>query len=264
MHQPPDPASRASRKSHLTVLTSPSSVPHFPAEDAKLRATSLATRRGGNGGNSLEVLQQFAPASALALHLVATLPSRDSAATAKVLSSFGGEGRVDLSQCIHREDQTEAASCYVIRSEATGSRTIVNHNGLADMTAEEFRPVAEAFREKEADTWWHFEVCRHASEYSVPPQGGPPPRSTRLCADRGLGGGGRESGGENLVAKYRVNNKQGRVPETTLQCIQYLRRHLPQSRVSVEVEKPGRDGLRELASEADVVIYSRSWAEVSF
>jgi hypothetical protein len=30
----------------------------------------------------------------------------------------------------------------------------------------------------------------------------------------------------------------------------------------VEVEKPGRDGLLELAAEADVVFYSKTWAEV--
>ncbi|KAL1847662.1 hypothetical protein VTK73DRAFT_10302 [Phialemonium thermophilum] len=56
---------------------------------------------------------------------------------------------------------------------------------------------------------------------------------------------------------------QGRIPETTLQCIRYLRRELPESRVSVEVEKPNREGLRELAAEADLVFYSRTWAEVS-
>jgi ketohexokinase len=32
--------------------------------------------------------------------------------------------------------------------------------------------------------------------------------------------------------------------------------------VSVEVEKPGRAGLQELAEEADVVFYSKSWAQV--
>lgn len=56
---------------------------------------------------------------------------------------------------------------------------------------------------------------------------------------------------------------QGRTPETTLQCIQHLRRHLPRSRISVEVEKSGRAGLRELAKEADIVFYSKTWAEVS-
>ena len=32
--------------------------------------------------------------------------------------------------------------------------------------------------------------------------------------------------------------------------------------VSVEVEKPAREGLRELAAEADVVFYSKTWAQV--
>lgn len=58
--------------------------------------------------------------------------------------------------------------------------------------------------------------------------------------------------------------KQGRTPDTTLKCIQHLRRRLPRSRISVEVEKPGRPRLRELAGDADVVFYSKSWAEVSW
>lgn len=60
----------------------------------------------------------------------------------------------------------------------------------------------------------------------------------------------------------REDARQGRIPETTLEWIQHLRHHMPQSRISVEVEKPGREGLRALAGEADVVFYSRSWAEV--
>lgn len=137
---------------------SPTSVPHFPAEDAKLRATSLKTRRGGNCGNSLEVLQQYVPDD-LGLHLVTVLPRRECAATKKVLSSFGG-ARVDLSHSVYRENQTEAASCYVLQSQATGSRTIVSHNSLDNMTVEEFAGAAVAFEDRESQTWWHFEVCR--------------------------------------------------------------------------------------------------------
>lgn len=55
---------------------------------------------------------------------------------------------------------------------------------------------------------------------------------------------------------------QGRVPDVTLGCIHYLQQHFPHARVSVEVEKPGRDGLQELAVEADVVFYSKGWALV--
>lgn len=56
--------------------------------------------------------------------------------------------------------------------------------------------------------------------------------------------------------------EKGRIPETTLACIRHLRRVSPRSTISVEVEKPNRDGLDALAAEADAVFYSRSWAEV--
>lgn len=71
-----------------------------------------------------------------------------------------------------------------------------------------------------------------------------------LCASRSVG---------VVLTKQHL---QGRIPEVTLRCIQHLRRNFAGCRVSVEVEKPSREGLRELAAEADVVFYSRSWAEV--
>lgn len=42
-----------------------------------------------------------------------------------------------------------------------------------------------------------------------------------------------------------------------------MRSILPNARISVEVEKPGRQGLEELAAQVDVVFYSKAWAEVS-
>lgn len=248
----------------------PRSVPHFPEEDSKLRATSLSVRRGGNCPNSLEVLQQLLRTSAdsissgskvddkaaaatpafsglqagcgtrIQAHLVSPLPGRASAATAQIKSSFGahqGPDSIDFSRCLYRQGHEAPASSYVLRSAATGSRTVVNHNDLPDMTVEEFTAVVESLQADEAERdqgrrqwWWHFE---------------------------------------------------GRVPDTTLECMRILRRAYGRGndggsssssdrpgdddalRISVEVEKPGRQGLRELAAEADVVFYSRSWAEVS-
>jgi hypothetical protein len=57
---------------------------------------------------------------------------------------------------------------------------------------------------------------------------------------------------------------QGRIPETTLSCIRHIRQIYPEAKISVEVEKPGREGLRDLAAAADLVFYSRSWAEVIY
>lgn len=160
-----------------TILT----VPHFPEEDSKLRATSLSIRRGGNCPNSLEVLQQLlshsssyssssssstsvaaAHSNDVKLHLVTCLPARSSSATRRIASSFNTEGPVDvdLSHCLYREGHAEAASSYVVRSLETGSRTMVNYSDLPEMSTAEFEMVARAFASnKDAeDTWWHFEV----------------------------------------------------------------------------------------------------------
>lgn len=54
---------------------------------------------------------------------------------------------------------------------------------------------------------------------------------------------------------------QGRIPDVTLRCIRYVRAKYSAG-VSVEAEKPCREGLEKLAAEADVVFYSKTWAEV--
>ncbi|EJT80521.1 hypothetical protein GGTG_00517 [Gaeumannomyces tritici R3-111a-1] len=213
------------------------SVPYFPEEDSKLRATSSQVRRGGNCGNTLEVLQQLLQGGEASgggdissgsssktgavhtqLHLLSPLPDASSPAAAQILGSFesGGGGGcfiVGSDLCLHRVGMTLPASSYIIRSEATGSRTIVSQVPLAEMTKDEFAGAVAAFATSNSDetaqdqSWWHFE---------------------------------------------------GRIPETTLWCIRHLRCVLPSATVSVEVEKPGREGLPELAAEADVVFYSKS------
>lgn len=59
---------------------------------------------------------------------------------------------------------------------------------------------------------------------------------------------------------------EGRTPDVTLQCVRYLRglerMRKGRIRISVECEKPERVGMLDVAAEADVVVYSRLWAEV--
>ncbi|KAG6040465.1 hypothetical protein E4U41_000465 [Claviceps citrina] len=203
------------------------SVPNFPPEDSKLRATHLQVRTGGNCPNALQVLQQLLlllPPNqhAVQLHLLCSLPDKDAPSTKRLLDSLRRQQQqqepspvVDLGHCFYRKGHTEPASSYVIRSRERDSRTIVNYNALPEMSFGEFAAVMEAFADEGwvgdgEETWWHFE---------------------------------------------------GRIPDTTLSCIRLLRQRLPSAKISVEVEKPGREGLAELAAEADVVFYSRSWAE---
>jgi ketohexokinase len=157
------------RLRQLTLRALHCSVPVFPEEDSKLRATRLQARRGGNVCNSLEVIEhllaQRKHANEVALHLVTCLPSRASPATAKLLSSFGPGSAIDVSHCLCREDKTEPASSYVIRSQHNGSRTIVNFSDLEEMTLPEFAAIAASFR-GERETWWHFEVCDRATAHT--------------------------------------------------------------------------------------------------
>ena len=161
-------------------------MPHFPEEDSKLRATSLQVRRGGNCPNTLEALQRLldlhwarrseeigidggsdrTAACGIRPHLITCLPSTQSPAydtIAKSLMSSSQDGErgpppIDLTSCILRTPH-DAAGSYIIRSEATGTRTVVNYNGLDEMTAVEFMEAAHRFVSNGGeDVWFHFEV----------------------------------------------------------------------------------------------------------
>lgn len=143
----------------------------------------MSKRRGGNGANTLEVLSHLREVSRhipngpkradlddlrpAKLSMMAVLPNAQSTASKMIKASLPG---VNLKQCIYRDDHEEAASSYIIRSTQSGSRTIVNHNALLDMTLEEFIERAQEFNEEDRDTndgtceWWHFEVF-----FTLPP-----------------------------------------------------------------------------------------------
>lgn len=136
-------------------------MPFFPDEDSKLRASSLTVRRGGNCPNSLEVLQQLLdrqPGHNVTPYLISALPSAESPAAAKIRESFGKGSIVNLEKCIYHPGYSEPASSYIIRSEATGSRTLVNYNDLPEATVDDFKSVANDLLLGGGRTWWHFEV----------------------------------------------------------------------------------------------------------
>jgi ketohexokinase len=54
---------------------------------------------------------------------------------------------------------------------------------------------------------------------------------------------------------------EGRIPEVLLECVQWLRTEYPSVKISIECEKPERTRMVEVARYADVVFYSRLWAE---
>ncbi|KAF2670061.1 Ribokinase-like protein [Microthyrium microscopicum] len=126
-----------------TILT----VPYYPSEDDKLRATTQHIRRGGNVGNSAEVLAQLhkSPPS-----VVAPISTQNPGDYPMIRESLPG---VEL-WGIDRKD-TETPRSYIIRSKETGSRTIVSLNNMGELQLDEFVRVAE--EKGEGVMWWHFE-----------------------------------------------------------------------------------------------------------
>lgn len=96
----------------------------------------------------------------VALDLVAVLPSRSSPGSQLIRDSLGPA--VSFDHCIYRENISDPASSYVIRSQSTDSRTIINFNELPEMTVDEFRCIVSQLNDTD-DYWFHFEVnepCR--------------------------------------------------------------------------------------------------------
>lgn len=91
------------------------------------------------------------------LHLITVLPNRNSGDTQQVIESFGKYSPINFGHSIYRENATEAASCYIIQSKATGSRTLVNYKPLEEMTVGEFVKITGQFS-VQGESWWHFEV----------------------------------------------------------------------------------------------------------
>jgi ketohexokinase len=120
----------------------------------------------------LEVLQQLTQHAPLnqspILDLITVLPARSSVASEQIRSAF--KPRVRLDHCIYRDQFTEPASSYIIKSQSTGSRTIVNYNELPEMTVEEFSRIADDLGPRA--TWVHFEVrCMSQGFLGAPPWG---------------------------------------------------------------------------------------------
>lgn len=129
---------------------------------------------------------------------------------------------VHMGLCLHR-DALDAPSSYIIQSAASQSRTVVSANTLEEMSVGEFEERVRGV---------------------VP----------------GAGSTGQAAGGDGMVWIHF----EGRNPGVVLQCVRWLRRTYRSGRVwvSVECEKPEREGMRDVAALADVVFYSRLWAEV--
>lgn len=116
----------------------------YPEEDDEVRALEQDVRRGGNATNTLVTLAQLGHRCAWAGTL------GDDAASEQILADLGRHG-VDASLCV-RHAGGHTPTSYVTLSRASGSRTIVHHRDLPELSAQAF-----SLLELDRFDWVHFE-----------------------------------------------------------------------------------------------------------
>lgn len=99
------------------------SLPWFPKEDEKLRATAVTTRVGGNIPNTLNVLSQVSFSDDRLIFISAFATKSVSQRLTDTLSQRNVQVAGVWRECF------ENPSSWILRSKETGSRTIVNSNG---------------------------------------------------------------------------------------------------------------------------------------
>jgi ketohexokinase len=120
------------------------SVPHHPAEDEELRASSLRIAAGGNAANTARVLRGLGHEVTLA----AVLSDHPAAAPLEAALRRAG---IDLTPC-RRVAGTPPLSAILL-SQPNGSRTIVHHRATPEYGLDEFaRLDLSRWR------WAHFEA----------------------------------------------------------------------------------------------------------
>jgi ketohexokinase len=134
----------------IATLDIVNAVAAYPPEDAEVRAAGQRIARGGNVANTLDVLAQLGRRCAWAGVLAAD------AGAVRILADLDACG-IDHAQAVRVPGGTTPTS-YITLSRATGSRTIVHHRDLPELTAADFARVPLA-----PYGWVHFEG-RHPAE----------------------------------------------------------------------------------------------------
>ncbi|CAJ0625279.1 7852_t:CDS:2 [Entrophospora sp. SA101] len=190
-------------------------VDKFPSEDGKQRAQRVEKRRGGNSVNTLTVLSQF---PLTRCHFMGSMASKE--ASAFLIQDFQAHN-IKTSTCIHRNNANHSPIAYILHSDSTGSRTIVNYNSIDELTFDEFKHEFD-------------KVC-----------------TEEMIED------------DDKIVPFDWIHFEGRNAEEEAKMIDYIDTKEWRSKVivSVELEKPYRINLEILIHRADVLFFSRAFAE---
>jgi len=129
----------------ISTLDIVNTVDGYPAEDSEVRACAQAIRSGGNACNSAKVLQQLG----ISTHLLAN--TADDISANFILDELKQQ-KITTSLC-PIENNSSTPTSYITLNKHNGSRTIVHHRQLDELSAIYFNKlILDKF------DWLHFEA----------------------------------------------------------------------------------------------------------
>jgi len=129
----------------ISTLDIINTVDGYPAEDSEVRACEQAIRTGGNACNSAKVLQQLG----LSTYLLAN--TADDLSANFILGELKQQ-KINTSLC-PIENNSSTPTSYITLNTHNGSRTIVHHRQLNELSANYFNKlILDDF------DWLHFEA----------------------------------------------------------------------------------------------------------
>jgi ketohexokinase len=121
-------------------------VDKYPDEDEKVSTSCVETRRGGNSGNSLEVICQLKKNQRI--YFLGAFGQSADTALAQDLTKIG----VSLEFSVFRP-QVENSTSYIVSTKTT--RAVINYNPVEDMSWQEFSRCLSSLHPSK--NWFHFE-----------------------------------------------------------------------------------------------------------
>jgi ketohexokinase len=129
----------------ISTLDIINTVDGYPAEDSEVRACEQAIRTGGNACNSAKVLQQLGISASLLANTADDL-------SADFIFGELKQQKINTSLC-SVESHSATPTSYITVNKHNGSRTIVHHRQLNELSADYFNELT-----LDAFDWLHFEA----------------------------------------------------------------------------------------------------------
>jgi len=129
----------------ISTLDIINTVDGYPAEDSEVRACEQTVRTGGNACNSAKVLQQLGISASLLANTADDL-------SADFILGELNQQKINTSLC-PVENSSSTPTSYITVNAQNGSRTIVHHRDLAELSANYFNQLT-----LDEFDWLHFEA----------------------------------------------------------------------------------------------------------